>query len=212
MATAAKTYTFTSGTTAVAAEVNQNFDDLVGFINTNAIQKDGSLAMTADLSLKNAEPGSSNVAVRRKSAYRSNLSAHPSLDTFTVAGGTAGVITTVGTVTNQFGYTPDYDYTLIVLLTGNMTSTAAGQGIEIALDSPSGTPISVFGGGVNNHFKWVPGASNEYSTICHVGRVNYAAAVVPTYTVRYRVLGVTAFTCWITGFSWIVPQTRQLPN
>lgn len=51
MATASVTYNFTNATTADATQVDQNFTDVTSFVNTNAIQKDGSLAMTADLVL-----------------------------------------------------------------------------------------------------------------------------------------------------------------
>jgi hypothetical protein len=48
MATATKTYTFTAGTTASSAEVNKNFDDVLGFLNGGAVQhSDGSKAYTA---------------------------------------------------------------------------------------------------------------------------------------------------------------------
>lgn len=49
MATASVTNTLVNGTTVDAPDLNTNFTDLVNFINTNAIQKDGSLAMTAAL-------------------------------------------------------------------------------------------------------------------------------------------------------------------
>lgn len=51
MATAAVTNTFVDATTIEAADENQNFTDLVTFINTHCIQKDGSLAMTSPLTL-----------------------------------------------------------------------------------------------------------------------------------------------------------------
>lgn len=50
MSTASVTNTFVDATTAEAAEVNENFDDLVSYINTNCIVKDGSLALTGLLS------------------------------------------------------------------------------------------------------------------------------------------------------------------
>lgn len=64
MATASVTNTFTNATTAEAADVNQNFSDLVSFINTNAIQKDGSTSMTAALTLS-GDPTSANHAARK---------------------------------------------------------------------------------------------------------------------------------------------------
>ena len=47
MATVSVTYTFTNGTDADADEVNQNFTDLVTFINTDVIHRDASVAFTA---------------------------------------------------------------------------------------------------------------------------------------------------------------------
>lgn len=46
MATLTKQYTFSALTSARAAEVNTNFDQIVSFINTNMMQKDGSTAFT----------------------------------------------------------------------------------------------------------------------------------------------------------------------
>jgi hypothetical protein len=47
MATASKTYTFTAGTSAAAAEVNKNFDDVIGFLNgSSLIHADGTKAFT----------------------------------------------------------------------------------------------------------------------------------------------------------------------
>jgi hypothetical protein len=51
MATFPTLINFTAGTPALAAEVNSNFDDTQSFIETNLIQKDGSLAMTSELTL-----------------------------------------------------------------------------------------------------------------------------------------------------------------
>lgn len=62
---AAVTYTFTAGTAARAAEVNQNFTDLVNYINTNVILKDGSVAFTGIPTLPNADPTNSNHAARK---------------------------------------------------------------------------------------------------------------------------------------------------
>lgn len=51
MATASVTNTLTNGTTIDAPDLNTNFSDLVSFLNTNVIQKDGSLAMAAALAM-----------------------------------------------------------------------------------------------------------------------------------------------------------------
>jgi hypothetical protein len=48
MATAAVTYTFTNGTNADALQVNQNFSDILAFINASVVQTDGSTALASD--------------------------------------------------------------------------------------------------------------------------------------------------------------------
>ena len=65
MASPSVTYTFTTSTTADGTQVNQNFTDLVNFIQTYCIQKDGSTAMTAALTLS-GNPSADNDAVRKK--------------------------------------------------------------------------------------------------------------------------------------------------
>lgn len=65
MATASVTYSFTASTTAVSAQVNQDFTDLVTFLNNQVVQVDGSKAMTAPLSLAASDPVSANQAARK---------------------------------------------------------------------------------------------------------------------------------------------------
>lgn len=65
MATAAVTHTFTAGTAAQAAQVNTNFSDLVSFLNNSVVHKDGSVAMTGQLSLS-ADPTASQHAARKQ--------------------------------------------------------------------------------------------------------------------------------------------------
>jgi hypothetical protein len=48
MATAAVTYTFTNGTNADALQVNQNFSDILAFINASVVQTDGSTALASN--------------------------------------------------------------------------------------------------------------------------------------------------------------------
>lgn len=62
---ASVTYTFTNGATADAGQVNQNFTDLVNYLNTNLMAADGSVAMTGLLSLYGSDPSSSNHATRK---------------------------------------------------------------------------------------------------------------------------------------------------
>src|SRR5437868_4994070 len=65
MSTATVTNTFSAGTTAVASQVNTNFSDLVSYINTNCIVKDGTLASTAVLSGPATDPTSDNHYARK---------------------------------------------------------------------------------------------------------------------------------------------------
>lgn len=65
MATAAVTYTFAAGGTILAAQHNTNFSDLVTYINTHAIHKDGSIAFTAVPSGPATDPTSDNQLARK---------------------------------------------------------------------------------------------------------------------------------------------------
>jgi hypothetical protein len=65
MATASVTNTFVALTTAEAAKVNTNFTDLVSFLNTNVVHKDGSVTMTGQLTLPGSDPSTSNQAARK---------------------------------------------------------------------------------------------------------------------------------------------------
>jgi hypothetical protein len=65
VATASVTYSFTAATTAVASQVNQDFTDILTFLNASVVQTDGSLAMTGALSLPASDPVSANQASRK---------------------------------------------------------------------------------------------------------------------------------------------------
>lgn len=65
MASAAVTYSFTAGATAVAAQVNQDFTDLVTFLNASVVHVDGSKTMTGALTLAASDPASANQAARK---------------------------------------------------------------------------------------------------------------------------------------------------
>jgi microcystin-dependent protein len=89
MATAAVTYTFANGTNADGTQVNYNFSEVVNFLNTNAIQKDASVAFTAIPTLPATDPVTDNQAVRK--SYVDNLMP-------------AGVITQYGGATAPTGW------------------------------------------------------------------------------------------------------------
>jgi len=59
------TYDFSSGTPAVADDVDQNFDDIVTWINTNAVHLDATKAFTAVPSGPASDPSSDNQLTRK---------------------------------------------------------------------------------------------------------------------------------------------------
>ena len=67
MSAATVTYDFVNGTTAVADNVDQNFTDILNYINSNCIVRDGTTQMTGALSLKaSTDPTADDHAARRK--------------------------------------------------------------------------------------------------------------------------------------------------
>lgn len=65
MATSSVSYSFVNGTTADASQVNQNFTDVVNFLNNSVVHKDGSVTMTGALTLPASDPTSANQATRK---------------------------------------------------------------------------------------------------------------------------------------------------
>lgn len=66
MSAVAKTYTFVPGTDIESNEVNQNFDDLVGYTNAEVIVRDGSKAFTAIPTGPGTNPSSPNQFARKQ--------------------------------------------------------------------------------------------------------------------------------------------------
>lgn len=65
MATLTYTYSFTNGTAANAVEVNSNFNAASAFVNTELVNRDGSVAMTGGLTLP-GNPSSPSQAARKQ--------------------------------------------------------------------------------------------------------------------------------------------------
>ena len=65
MATLTYTYSFTNGTAANAVEVNNNFNAASNFVNTELVNRDGSVAMTGGLTLP-GDPSSPSQAARKQ--------------------------------------------------------------------------------------------------------------------------------------------------
>jgi len=87
MTTAAVTYTFTNGAANDGPQVSTNFSDLVTYINSNCIVKDGGVQMTGQLSLKSGtDPTADDHAARKayvdgRTGFKSGWTT--SSDTFT---------------------------------------------------------------------------------------------------------------------------------
>jgi hypothetical protein len=66
MATLSVTYAnFVNGTPSDADEIDQNFSDIVTFVNANVIHKDGTIAMTGKLSSDGTDPTADNHMARK---------------------------------------------------------------------------------------------------------------------------------------------------
>lgn len=66
MSAVAKTYTFVPGADIRSSEVNQNFDDVVGYVNAEVIVRDGSKAFTAIPSGPGTNPTTANQFARKQ--------------------------------------------------------------------------------------------------------------------------------------------------
>jgi len=66
MTVVAKTYTFIPGTPIESSQANQNFDDLVNYINGEVIVRDASMAFTAIPSGPGSNPVSPNQLTRKQ--------------------------------------------------------------------------------------------------------------------------------------------------
>jgi len=135
MATASVTYpTFTANTDAKASEVQQNFTDLVNFLNNEAIQKDGSKAMTGQLSLV-GNPTLDAHAARKK--YVDDYIPRVANTTVAAASGIAsGTAVATLTITD-----PGYDIDLWGFATVNCTVSSALSywGMVVTVSGVSGT-------------------------------------------------------------------------
>lgn len=65
MATLNKSYTFVADTLARAEQVNQNFDEIVAFLNSQVLHVDGSKAMEGQITLPPSDPTTNNQATRK---------------------------------------------------------------------------------------------------------------------------------------------------
>lgn len=92
MATLSVTYNFAPNTLAEADKVDQNFTDIVSFVNTNCIQKDASLAFTNIPSGPASDPSGDNQFARKRYVDRKDQRGFESL-TFSSQSALSGTVT-----------------------------------------------------------------------------------------------------------------------
>lgn len=122
------TYTLTNGTTGDADQVQQDFDDIVAYINADVVRIDGTNPMGADLVLNAADPSTTNSAARKAYVDGCYVRAHGSTSqTFT-----ADTWTTLKFATEDLDAAGAYN-----LSTGTFTSNRAGVYLVSFTISPS---------------------------------------------------------------------------
>ncbi len=207
MSTVATTYTFVAGTTAQAAQVNTNFTDLVNYINTNAIVKDGSKAMTAALTLVSAGPTATTHATHKDYVDTVSRGARPYINTATLSGGAATAWTSFlasGTL-----ITPTYASKLLVISSFAVKSNGVGN-IDARVESqPIGTIYTVNGVntlGAEPYQRTVISASETWYSAVITGTQNFAANVPVAYNLTYRVVGILNATIHAHSVAYVSPQ------
>lgn len=106
MATASVTYSnFVNGVAADADQVDQNFTDLVNFLNTEVVHADGAVQMTGALLLKaGTDPSADDEAVRK--AYVDDRQMVSDVDNYNISASIPAAGATVSTITIS---DPGYD-------------------------------------------------------------------------------------------------------
>lgn len=122
MATASVTYALTNGTTADASQVATNFTDLVNFLNTSALHKDGSVDMTGLLTLHAADPTTDDHATRKSYVDVKGQQAIKTSQVATPTGTSVGGSLTLATVTIT-----DPGYDIYIDGHGSVAAFSSGQ-------------------------------------------------------------------------------------
>lgn len=100
MATASVTYSFSGGGNAVASQVNQDFSDVVTFLNNSVLHVDGSKQLTGQLSLlSGTDPTADDHAARKLYVDKYAKASHQRVSLSSVTGVTTSTPTTAGTIT-----------------------------------------------------------------------------------------------------------------
>ncbi len=207
MSTVATTYTFVAGATAQAAQVNTNFTDLVNYINTNAIVKDGSKAMTAALTLVSNGPTATTHATHKDYVDTVSRGARPYINTATLSAGTSAAwpsFLASGTL-----ITPTYASKLLVIASMTIKSNGVGD-IDVRVESqPIGTVYTV--NGVNTlgaqPYQRVPTPTPDvWHTAVITGTANFAANAAVAYNLTYRVNSIQNATIHAHSVAYVSPQ------
>lgn len=126
-----KTYTFVPGTDIEAAEVNQNFDDLVNYVNTYVVTRDGSVPFTGIPTVSGAaavNPSSANQLVRKQ---------YVDDQVTTLNAAAVQRLKVSGAGTPIVGTSPNVSTTQLLVQTGTFSGTTNASGtLATAIDFP----------------------------------------------------------------------------
>lgn len=129
MTVVAKTYTFIPGTPIESSQANQNFDDIVNYINGEVIVRDASKAFTAIPSGPGTDPSSPNQFARKQ--YVDNAdNLRVKIDGSTAFTGIPSGPATNPTTANQFTRKQYVDDSAVTPLTFRPSMAATGQIIK----------------------------------------------------------------------------------
>lgn len=174
MATPAITYTFVPNTLVKASEANTNFQDIVDFLTSEVIHKDGSVAFTAHASGPATDPTGDNQYARKAYVDAKALNAAKGLGTYSTP------------MNGAVSGTPEFKFT------GGRkdVSFAAGVGtIVFPAAFPNGLLVCLAqagDSGDDNSFLLVPGGSKTGATVWAVrAGANFTGAM----TVNYLAVG-----------------------
>ena len=127
MSAVSKTYTFVPATDIESAEVNQNFDDVVNYVNSEVIVRDASKAFTAIPSGPGTDPTSPNQLARKQ-----YVDQRVKIDGTTPFTGIPSGPNSNPTTENQFTRKKYVDDSAVTPLTFRPSMAAAGQIIKAA--------------------------------------------------------------------------------
>lgn len=127
MSAVSKTYTFVPATDIESAEVNQNFDDVVNYVNAEVIVRDASKAFTAIPSGPGTDPTSPNQLARKQ-----YVDQRVKIDGTTPFTGIPSGPNSNPTTENQFTRKKYVDDSAVTPLTFRPSMATAGQIIKAA--------------------------------------------------------------------------------